>query len=196
MGIVGTSKKGGGIITILDGTTMQWISQVRIDSRGGVSDFAWWSDGEGLCVVGKSGEVSEWDIREKRVVATWVDEGAVGTTVLNLGGSSGCKALGGDRWVAVGSSSGIVNIYDRRPWQLATIAAQKEKGSTLGGDEQRGVPRHPKPKRMLDQLTTPVSHIVFANDGQFLVIASRWKRDALRLGMWRFLPSCPLLSES
>jgi U3 small nucleolar RNA-associated protein 18 len=39
----------------------------------------------------------------------------------------------------------------------------------------------------LDQLTTPISHLVFAPDGQFLVMASRWKRDALRLGKPPFL---------
>jgi U3 small nucleolar RNA-associated protein 18 len=45
----------------------------------------------------------------------------------------------------------------------------------------------PKPSRTLDQLTTPISHLVFAPDGQMLVVASRWKKDALRLV---HLPSC------
>lgn len=189
MGIVGTTKKGGGIITILNATTLQWASQVRIDSRGGVADFAWWSDGEGMCVVGKNGEVSEWDNREKRVVARWVDEGAVGTTVISLGGSTGREILGGDRWVAIGSSSGIVNIYDRRPWAETAMAARR--GDTADAEDvQFGIPRQPKPTRMLDQLTTPISHIVYSNDGQFLVMASRWKRDALRLGLCPFPSYC------
>ncbi|KAL1956593.1 hypothetical protein VTO42DRAFT_7004 [Malbranchea cinnamomea] len=186
MGIVGTTKKGGGIITVLDATTLQWIAEVRIDSRGGVADFAWWSDGEGMCVVGKNGEVSEWVCREKRIIARWADEGAVGTTVINLGGKSNCQVLGGDRWVAIGSSSGIVNIYDRRPWANAIVSSRG--GKTAASDDvQSAIPRHPRPTRMLDQLTTPISHIVFSDDGQLLVIASRWKRDALRLV---HLPSC------
>ncbi|PGH12522.1 hypothetical protein AJ80_06683 [Polytolypa hystricis UAMH7299] len=179
---VGSTKKGGGVITIMDATTLQWIAHVRIDSAGGVADFAWWSDGEGMCVVGKNGEVNEWDGREKRIIARWMDEGAVGITVLSLGGKSGRSELGGDRWVAIGSSSGIVNIYDRRPWAMVSNSKKKQKE-----DLQAGIPRHPKPARMLDQLTTPTSYLVFSNDGQLLVMASRWKRDALRL---IHLPSC------
>ncbi|KAJ5809383.1 uncharacterized protein N7503_001601 [Penicillium pulvis] len=184
IGLVGTSRKGGGLINILDSSTAQWIAQVRVDGRGGVADFAWWSDGEGMTVASKNGEVSEWDGRLRRVVARWLDAGAVGTTVLTLGGRSGRLELGGDRWVAVGSSSGVTNIYDRRDWAAAYAnASQAEKD----GPSQAGIPRSPTPARVLDQLTTPISHLVFAPDGQMLVMASRWKRDALRLV---HLPSC------
>lgn len=165
MGLVGSGRKGGGVINVLDARTCQWVAQTRVESRGGVADFAWWGDGNGMTVIGKSGEVLEWDGREKRVVGRWVDEGAMGTTVLALGGASGRGAvLGGDRWVAVGSSSGIVNIYDRRGWG--------SKNGLLG---------NPKPTRTFDQLTTPTSHLVFSADGQVLAMSSRWKRDALRL---------------
>ncbi|KAH8434776.1 WD40 repeat domain-containing protein [Aspergillus melleus] len=176
VGLVGSSRKGGGLINVLDSGTAQWIAQVRVDGRGGVADFAWWCDGEGMTVVSKNGEVSEWDRKSQRVVARWVDAGAVGTTVLSLGGRSGRTQLGGDRWVAIGSSSGIVNVYDRRPW-AAAYATQPSSA----------IPRNPKPVRALDQLTTPISHLEFAPDGQFFVMASRWKRDALRIV---HLPSC------
>ncbi|BCR92374.1 WD40 repeat domain-containing protein [Aspergillus chevalieri] len=178
IGLVGSSRKGGGLINILDSGTAQWVAQVRIDGRGGVGDFAWWSDGEGMTVVSKNGEVSEWDARLNRIVARWVDAGAVGTTVLSLGGKNGPVHLGGDRWVSVGSSSGIVNVYDRREWIPNDKAAKSENA---------GIPRNPTPVRALDQLTTPISHLVFAPDGQFMVMASRWKRDALRLV---HLPTC------
>ncbi|PGH19048.1 hypothetical protein AJ79_00082 [Helicocarpus griseus UAMH5409] len=187
MGVVGSARKGGGIITVLSTATQQWVSQVRVDSHNGVADFAWWGDGEGMCVVGKNGEVSEWDGRVRRVVARWVDEGAVGATVVSLGGRSGRQGLGGDRWVAVGSSSGIVNIYDRRPWAVAAEEAAKKNKGDDDDDGQSGIPRNPRPTRMLDQLTTPTSHLVFSPDGQLLVMASRWKKDALRL---IHLPSC------
>lgn len=194
IGFEGTTKKGGGVIIVFDANTMQWVAQVRIDGQGGVADFAWWSDGEGMCVVGKNGEVSEWDIREKRIIARWIDEGAVGTTVLSLGGLTGRQELGGDRWVAIGSSSGIVNIYDRKPWADAAAAARRKPNKPLdeAADVQSGVPQRPKPVRVLDQLTTPISHLVFAQDGQFMVMASRWKRDALRLV---HLPSCMVYSN-
>ncbi|EYE93884.1 WD40 repeat domain-containing protein [Aspergillus ruber CBS 135680] len=174
IGLVGSSRKGGGLINVLDSGTAQWVAQVRIDGRGGVADFEWWSDGEGMTVVSKNGEVSEWAARSNRIVARWVDAGAVGTTVLKLGGKNGPAQLGGDRWIAVGSSSGVVNVYDRREWMNKKA-------------ENAGIPRNPTPVRALDQLTTPISHLVFAPDGQFLVMASRWKRDALRLV---HLPTC------
>lgn len=190
MALVGSSRKGGGLLNILDATTAQWIAQVRVDGRGGLADFAWWSDGEGLTVASKNGEVSEWDGRLRRVVARWMDAGAVGTTVLSLGGRSGRTQLGGDRWVAVGSSSGVVNVYDRREWAVG-FANASESGKKDGdaAAAQGGIPRNPAPTRAFDQLTTPTSHLVFAPDGQMLVMASRWKRDALKLGMFFFPPS-------
>ncbi|KAL9603957.1 MAG: hypothetical protein Q9179_002019 [Wetmoreana sp. 5 TL-2023] len=170
IGLVGSQRKGGGLINVLDAHTNQWIAEVRVESRGGVADFAWWSDGEGMTVLGKGGEAVEWDGRQKKVLVRWVDEGAVGTTVAAMGGhADGARDMGGDRWVAVGSSSGIVNIYDRKSW---------------GAGNQ---PASPKPTRVFDQLTTPTSHLAFSPDGQLMVMASRWKRDALRIV---HLPSC------
>jgi U3 small nucleolar RNA-associated protein 18 len=184
VGLVGTSRKGGGMINVLDSGTAQWIAQVRVDGRGGVADFAWWSNGEGMTVASKNGEVSEWDGRQRRIIARWLDAGAVGNTVIALGGCSGRDHLGGDRWVAIGSTSGIVNIYDRRDWAAAAAAGAKGNASAQDDSTQAGVPRSPMPVRVFDQLTTPVSHLVFAPDGQMMVMASRWKRDALRLGMY------------
>ena len=181
VGFVGSSRKGGGLVNILDSGTAQWIAQVRVDGRGGVADFSWWSDGDGMTVASKNGEISEWDGRLSKVVARWVDEGAVGTTVISLGGRSGRTQLGGDRWVAVGSSSGVVNVYDRQEW-AASYAVQ----STAKDRVESAIPRNPKPVRALDQLTTPISHLVFSPDGQLLVMASRWKRDALRLSKCTF----------
>lgn len=175
MGLVGSGRKGCGLVTVLNARTCQWVAEVQVEGRGGVADFAWWGDGEGMVVLGKGGEAVEWDGREKRVVACWVDEGAVGTTVMALGGSgAGPRSLGGDRWLAVGSSSGIVNVYDRKGWSA---------GET--------VPPAPKPTRAFDHLTTPTSHLKFSTDGQLLAMASRWKRDALRLGAFWLTSSFP-----
>ncbi|OAP61919.1 hypothetical protein AYL99_04122 [Fonsecaea erecta] len=179
MGLVGSSKKGGGSINVLSTETMQWLCSCRIDSRGGVADFAWWRNGDGFAVVGKNGEVSEYDIEARRVVMRWMDEGAVGTTVIALGGDAGQQCQGGSRWVAVGSSSGVVNLYDRRGWM----------GTGDPGDHVADKDDRPKPARMFDQLTTPISHLEFSQDGQMLVMTSRWKKNALRLA---HLPSCTL----
>ncbi|OKL55625.1 hypothetical protein UA08_09086 [Talaromyces atroroseus] len=181
--LIGSARKGGGVINVLDATTAQWIAQVRVDGIGGVADFAWWSDGNGMVIASKNGEISEYDIRQRRVVCRWTDAGAVGTTVVALGGLSGRPHLGADRWVAIGSSSGIVNVYDRKPWQGAALQAEQSKKLKI----EDAIPSNPTPVRALEQLTTSITQIVFAPDGQFMVMASRWKRDALRLV---HLPSC------
>jgi U3 small nucleolar RNA-associated protein 18 len=180
---LGSSRKGGGVINVLAMDTLQWVAQARVEARGGIAEFAWWSDSSGLCIAGKDGAVTEWSLQERRAVARWQDEGGVGTTIIALGGRSGRKDLGGDAWIALGSSGGIVNIYSRRAWFADRDAAE------LATDDNSGVPPKPKPTRTLDQLTTPTSHLSFSPDGQLLVMASRWKKDALRLV---HLPSCAI----
>lgn len=179
MALQGSTRKGGGVINVLDASTLQWIAQARIESRNGIADFAWWRDSRGFCVAGKNGEVSEWSMEEQRTVARWQDEGAVGTTTLALGGHHEVAKgpIGSDRWIAVGSSSGIVNIYDRRAWL----------GNNAKSAEASSIPTNPKPTRMLDHLTTPTSHLAFTPDGQILAMASKWKADSIRLV---HLPSC------
>jgi U3 small nucleolar RNA-associated protein 18 len=176
MALLGTAKKGGGIVNILDAHTLQWSSQVRIESRGGIAEFAWWRDGDGLVIAGKGGEITEWHLQSQRVISRWQDEGAVGTTTLSLGGRHNFSksTIGTDRWIAIGSSSGIVNIYDRSVWANNT-------------NTESPVPANPKPTKTLEHLTTPTSHLVFSPDGQILAMASQWKRDSMRLV---HLPSC------
>lgn len=185
MALVGTARKGGGIVNVLDAHTMQWLCQARVEGRNGVADLEWWRDGSGLLILGKGGDAIEYSIIRRAAVARWADEGAVGTTAIALGGSItdhaqgstrpiATSVLGPDRWAAIGSQSGIVNLYDRAQWQ------------------DKSVPSHPKPIRTLDQLTTPVSTLSFSGDGQLLVMASRWKADALRLV---HLPSCNVYAK-
>jgi U3 small nucleolar RNA-associated protein 18 len=198
IGFIGSARKGGGYVNVLSTITTQWLCTCRVDSRGGVADFAWWKDGNGFVVAGKNGECSEYDVQERRVLGRWIDEGAVGTTVIALGGSSNSSSsggggreegsrLGGDRWVAVGSSSGIVNIYDRREWSTNNTRQQQPQPSSSSAAAHTSIPGTPTPLRTLTQLTTPTSHLRFSPDGQMLVMASRWKKDALRL---IHLPSC------
>ena len=220
IGFVGSARKGGGHINVFSVSAgMQWMSSCRVDSRDGVADFAWWSDGNGFVVAGKNGECSEYDIRERRVVNRWVDDGAVGTTVIALGGGRDATGddrkpkrnskkskqrlpLGGDRWVAIGSSSGIVNIYDRSRW----FSTPQPDSSTVDDEplsETRQIsasnaasavfspPPFPTPTRTLTQLTTSITSLFITsnifNGSELLIMASRHKKGALRLV---HLPSC------
>jgi U3 small nucleolar RNA-associated protein 18 len=197
LALLGSSRKGGGVINILDATTLQWTSQVRIESRGGIAEFAWWRDSTGLCIAGKNGEVTEWSATDREVVARWQDEGAVGTTTIALGGQHDLvkSRFGTDRWIAIGSSSGIINIYDRRVWLSptpTTTTSTSHKQKSQQHQHQQPIPENPKPTRTLDHLTTPTSHLVFSPDAQILAVASKWKRDAMRLV---HLPSCTVFKN-
>lgn len=195
--IIANTGSNGGVVHLLSAASHQPVAQVRVDSMNGIADLAFHRDSSGFVVVGKNGEVSENNIAERRVVGRWMDEGAVGTTTIALGGrikdaksETGTDAFGNDRWIAIGSTSGIVNVYDRRTIMahfVATTKARPEK-SLKGNLVVDADVYRPKPLRVFDHLTTPVSHLVFdPAHGQMLVMASRWKKNALRLV---HLPSC------
>ena len=162
-------------MNILDAQTSLWIAQATQESGKGVADFVWWGDGEGLTIIGKGGEAAEYSMSERRVIGRWQDEGAVGVTTIAISDtsrqtSSSTKnsiAIGPDKYIAVGSTSGIVNIYERS--QLLQASSTTTTTS------------YPKPLKVLDHLTTPISNIAFSPCSQLLAISSRWKRDALRL---------------
>ncbi|KAL1896153.1 U3 snoRNP protein [Sporothrix stenoceras] len=174
MALVATDRKRGGIVNILDVQTMQWVAQARHESVGGVADLQWWRDGSGMTILGRDGRVGEWSLEARRFVGVWRDDGSTGGTVLGLGGgqvagqTGGPDMLGGDRWVAIGSKTGITNLYDRA--QLV-----ETNGTTTT------VVANPTPLRVLEQLITPVTSITFTPDGQLMAFASKHKRDALRL---------------
>ncbi|AEO53545.1 hypothetical protein MYCTH_2295034 [Thermothelomyces thermophilus ATCC 42464] len=205
LALAASDKKGGGMLNIVSVATMQWVAQARVDGRGGVADFAWWSDGQGLTIAGKDGQVTEWSMATRRTVGIWRDEGSIGGTVLALGGRNGPAEIGGDRWVAVGSNSGVLNIYDRN--ELVVKHKSSSSSSTTGAgtgpaannkqqqqqQQQQGtgpaveIKKLPEPARTFEQLTTSISVVAFAPDGQLLAFGSYHKKDALRLV---HLPSC------
>lgn len=181
MALIATSRKGGGMLNIVSVGSMQWVAQARLDGRGGIADFCWWRSGEGITILGRDGQVAEWSLATRRTVGLWRDEGSVGGTVMAMGGKDGPEGLGGDRWVAVGSNSGVVNIYDRNDLIVPSKADDAEDG---GAPE---VKTQPEPARRFEQLTTPITTTTFSPDGQLFAFASQHKKDALKLV---HLPSC------
>ncbi|KAK2062265.1 U3 small nucleolar RNA-associated protein [Colletotrichum caudatum] len=178
MGLVASTRKGGGIVNIIGTESRQWIAAARLDSRHGIADFAWWGTGDGLSILGRDGSVGEYSMAERKFLAVWRDEGCVGGIVIALGGHQGPELLGGDRWVAVGSSSGIANVYDRE----ALVKTSKAGEVAVVVVEER-----PEPTRRFEQLVTPITVLAFSPDGQLLAFGSREAKDALRLV---HLPSC------
>lgn len=174
MAIVASTKKGGGVVNFLSVSSMQWIAAARLQSHNGIADLAWWRTGEGITILGKDGLVGEYSIADKAFVGLWQDDGCVGGIVLALGGHHGPAVLGEDRWVVVGSNSGIANIYDRN-------------GLIVPASVPAAIVERPRPARVLEQLVTPITVAAFSPDGQLLAFGSREKKDALRLV---HLPSC------
>ncbi|OLN88676.1 putative U3 small nucleolar RNA-associated protein 18 [Colletotrichum chlorophyti] len=175
MGLVASTRKGGGIINVISTESRQWIAAARLDSRHGIADFAWWSNGDGMSILGRDGSVGEYSMTERKFIAVWHDEGCVGGIVIGLGGHQGPELLGEDRWVAIGSSSGITNIYDREALVKTSKAGEVS------------VEQRPEPTRSFEQLVTPITVLAFSPDGQLMAFGSKEKKDALRLV---HLPSC------
>ncbi|KAM4055132.1 putative U3 small nucleolar RNA-associated protein 18 [Hirsutella rhossiliensis] len=174
MAIVASTRKGGGVVNVLSVASMQWVAAARLQSQNGLADFAWWSTGNGMTILGKDGMVGEYSMERQSFIAVWHDDGNVGGIVLALGGHGGPAALGEDRWVAVGSNSGITNIYERQDL-------------VVPGEAELTIKERPTPRRVLDHLVTPITVLAFSPDGQLLAFGSRAKKDALRLV---HLPSC------
>lgn len=132
-----------------------------------------------LIAVNAYGEVWEFDLNKNgNVIRRWKDQGGVGITKIQVGGgtTTTCPALQiskikQNRWLAVGSESGFVNLYDRNNAMTSST---------------------PTPVAALDQLTTTISNLQFSPDGQILCMASRAVKDALRLV---HLPSCSVFSN-
>jgi U3 small nucleolar RNA-associated protein 18 len=169
MALIATDRKGGGMLNIVNVKSLHWLAQARIDSRGGIADFAWWSDGEGVTILGRDGQVAEWSMASRRTLGVWRDEGSTGGTVIAMAGSGGPTALGGTRWAALGSSSGVLNLYDRN----GLISEKKNDEVTLKP--------LPTPVKAFEQLITPITAVTFSPDGQIMAFASQHKKDALRL---------------
>lgn len=184
LGIIASTKKGGGIVNILSTTSMQWVAAARLSSHHGVVDFAWWRTGDGLTILGQDGKVGEYSIESRKFLGIWIDEGSVGAVVIALGGFHGPPHLGEDKWVAVGSSSGITNIYDRTDLT--------EPGNTALDGSDLVFKERPTPKRVFEQLITPVTILAFSPDGQILAFGSRHKKDALKLA---HLPTCTVFKN-
>ncbi|CDR40192.1 CYFA0S04e05578g1_1 [Cyberlindnera fabianii] len=143
IGLTGNS----GWINVISASTTQWVRGFKIE--GTLVDFDWGHDEDLLIAVNSAGDVWEFSMKTEKVVKKWRDETGVGITKVKLGGKN-------NRWCAIGSSSGIVTVYDR------TTSTKK-------------------PIATLAQLTTSISSLEFNADGQILCMASRAKKDALRL---------------
>lgn len=135
-----------GWVSFLNAESGQYLGGAKID--GPVADYIFTHDGRKAIIISVAGEIWEFDLDGMKVTNRWRDEGGVSLTKVAL--------TLDDKFLAIGSVSGIVTIYDLSKETYA-------------------------PQRTLYNLTTPITGLVFSPDGQMLVMASSGKRDQLRV---------------
>lgn len=145
-----------GWVNLVNGQTGQLVRGYRVD--GDAVDFEFTKDEKTLMVANKAGDMWEFEVDSSstKILRRWTDVDAVTVTAIRFGGP-------GDRWLAVGTESGVVHLYDRTTF--ATVP---------GG-------ANPKPFKEVGNLVTPISYLSFSPDGQILCISSKQKKDALKM---------------
>lgn len=148
-----------GSLPLVSVSSRQLIDTLKMN--GTVRAGAFSSDGMHLYTGGGDGIVHVWDMRMRRCMRQFHDEGSLGASSIAVTGTSSSSLL------ASGSKSGIVNLYH-------DITRNTPMQTSIGAETIQ-------PTKTLTHLTTVVDSMAFSNDGQILALASRMKRDALRL---------------
>uniref|UniRef100_A0A803M0W9 U3 small nucleolar RNA-associated protein 18 homolog n=1 Tax=Chenopodium quinoa TaxID=63459 RepID=A0A803M0W9_CHEQI len=138
-----------GYILLVSAKTKELIGTLKMN--GTARSLAFTDDGQQLLSSGGDGHVYHWDLRTRTCLHKGVDEGSINGTAL-------CTAPVGNLF-AVGSSSGIVNVYNREEF--------------LGGKR--------KPVKILEHLRTEASFMKFNHDAQILAICSTMQKSSLKL---------------
>lgn len=148
-----------GYVHLVDWTAgaEQVVGSVKLP-KGSVRSL-WWArsrngDEKTLLTLGDDAQIFEWDIGERRCVRRWTDEGGFGSSLLS-GDPKG-------KYLAVGSSTGFVNIYDH-----STVT--KDAGSS------------PKPVKSIGNLVTAISAMRINPSAEIMAIASGIKKDQMRM---------------
>ena len=184
-----------GCVVLLSGRTKQRIATLKMN--GSVRAAAFTRDPllrgsapsdartgfNHLLTAGGEGDVYRWDMRQLgRCLSRHSDEGSTGITAL--------AATPDGSAYAVGSKSGIVNIYDAAAvCASASASADYSSGGSGSSTSVRGLfsfaggsaSTGPKPLHVCEHLTTVVDALTMNCDGSLLAASSRSIRDALRV---------------
>ncbi|MBW0508630.1 hypothetical protein O181_048345 [Austropuccinia psidii MF-1] len=153
-----------GLIQLVDWSNNISSSQLvgSLKSNTPVKSLAWNRNGTELLTVGNNAEVSVWDLRMRRTIASWFDDGGFGPTLITTSDQDSFQSS--NAFTAIGSQTGIVNLYS---------------GLFTESKGQFQVPR--TPFKTIENITTSVSSLKFNPDAQILAIASEKKKDSLKL---------------
>ena len=139
-----------GHIHLITAQSKEWLGSLKMNAD--VKALSFNKDGSRLYSHGDGGEVYIWDIRSRSCIHRFTDDGCIVGTSLAVSPN--------DQYLACGSSSGVVNIYEGN--NIFSSAA-------------------PRPLKMALNLVTPISSLKFNATSQVLAMASNEKENAVRL---------------
>ena len=140
-----------GYIVLLSAKTKQWISDLKMNGTARCAAFA--KNGNIMLTGGSDGEVYVWDMNTRDCVNKFRDFGC--GVIHSISASSGDSPT-----IAVGSDSGIVNVYD----SSCLYATQT-----------------PKPVKIYKNLTTSITGCTFSPTNEILAFFSYRNKQAIRI---------------
>ncbi|XP_071043072.1 U3 small nucleolar RNA-associated protein 18 homolog [Parasteatoda tepidariorum] len=138
-----------GNIHLVTTKTKEWIGSLKMN--GEVVAITFSNDGSKLYSHGDCGEVYIWDLNTRKCILKFTDEGCITGTAINISPNN--------QFLATGSDSGIVNIYD-----CATLNTSS-----------------PSPVKVIKNLTTEITALKFNVTTEVLAMGSSYKIGATRL---------------
>ncbi|XP_059341836.1 U3 small nucleolar RNA-associated protein 18 homolog isoform X1 [Ammospiza nelsoni] len=139
-----------GYLHLLSMKTKELISTMKVNGRCTASAFT--PDSSKIYSYSKEGEVFIWDVRSRKSLHKFEDEGSL---------EGKCIAVSkNNQYVACGSSSGVVNLY-------TTDVCLKE--------------NRPKPVKAIMNLVTSATCVTFNPTTEILAVASRDADEAVKL---------------
>jgi len=140
--------------------TKNIIGTLKMNSDVHCATFS--PNGKTILTGGEGGDVYVWDVGTRRCISRYHDDGSLKISAISVSNNS--------VYEAVGSSSGVVNIY---------------RSDSLNN-------KNPKPLKSLLNLTTEIDHLKFNSDAQLLAMSSPKVLNSIRLV---HLPSCTVFQN-
>lgn len=137
-------------VMVMSSQTKQLLFNLNISS-GKLQDASFC--GDYIYTVDTSGSIQQFDIRTRTAVTTIPDSGSYNSTCVNVSNTG--------KYLATGSYSGVVNIYDL---QHSNILNEKQ-----------------KPLKSIKNITTSINLVEFNHNDEILAIGSKWKKNGIKL---------------
>jgi U3 small nucleolar RNA-associated protein 18 len=139
-----------GYIVLCSGRSKQWIANLKMN--GNVRAAAFSPNSQEIVTVGSEGDVYRWNLADRKCVHRHRDEGNMAASALAIAPNG--------KYYAVGSTAGVVNVYD------ADSALRS---------------KNPTPLKSVMNLTTPIDGLEWNYDSQILAIRSQRMKDQFKL---------------